>query len=142
MPTSINIYIYICIYWINKCIYVYTCTHVYTCVYMCIYWINKYIYMQINTCVQSSCINYEAKLEKLERWSVQPSERLACLGIMGEQLRAPLKPIEHHGTIVSRRVKGSYNRFDYIYMYIIYISTFSDCRCTYFSSLNWHKPSS
>jgi len=43
-------------------------------------------------------------MELLERSGVQPSERLACF--RGFWLRAPLKPLEHHGTMVSRDLRG------------------------------------
>ena len=46
-------------------------------------------------------------LENLPRSGVQLSERLAFLGIMGAQLRAPLKLPEHLGTIVLRGLGGS-----------------------------------
>ena len=41
--------------------------------------------------------------QKQQRSDVQLSERLASLGIMGAQLRAPLKPPVHHSTIILRK---------------------------------------
>ena len=39
----------------------------------------------------------------------QPSERLASVGIMGYQLGQHLKPLEYHGSLVSRRLSGDLN---------------------------------
>ena len=39
-------------------------------------------------------------LEKLQRSGVHLTERLASLGIMGDQLKAPLEQLQHHNTIV------------------------------------------
>ena len=50
----------------------------------------------------------EAVLEKLQRSGVQPSERLMSLGVMEDQLWDPLKPLEHHGTMVSRGLGGGW----------------------------------
>ena len=50
-----------------------------------------------------------AGLEQLQRSGVQLSESLAVLGIIGAQLRARLKPIEHHSSMVSRRLRGNIN---------------------------------
>ena len=43
-----------------------------------------------------------ADLEQLQGSGVQLSERLASLGIMGDQFKATLKPIKHQITMVPR----------------------------------------
>ena len=47
-----------------------------------------------------------AGVENLQRSSGQPYERLVSLGIMVEKLRASLKPLEHHGSVVPRGFRG------------------------------------
>ena len=37
---------------------------------------------------------------------LQKQQRLMCLGMMGDQLRAPLNPPTHHSTIVLRGLRG------------------------------------
>ena len=44
--------------------------------------------------------------EKRHRSDLWLSERLASLGIMAAQLRAPLKPPVHHSTIILRGLRG------------------------------------
>ena len=51
-------------------------------------------------------VGLRAQAEKQQRSDVQLSERLASLGIMGDQLRAPLKPPLHHCTTVLSGLKG------------------------------------
>ena len=48
-------------------------------------------------------------LDELQPSDVQLSDRLACEGIMGEQLRVPLKFPVHHSTIVLRGLRGILN---------------------------------
>ena len=43
---------------------------------------------------------------------LQPSDRVAPLGIMGFQLRVPLNPLENYGTMVPRGLKGALNWAD------------------------------
>ena len=50
-------------------------------------------------------------LEKLQRSGVQLSERLASLGIMGAQLRVPLKHPVHHSTIILRGLRNWQHSF-------------------------------
>ena len=54
-----------------------------------------YIYESISLERNKSEKIISAILEKLQRSGVQPSERLASLGIMGTQVRIPLKPLKH-----------------------------------------------
>ena len=49
--------------------------------------------------------------EKKARSDLQLSERLASLGIMGDQLRATLKPPVHHRAIVLRGLRGALHWF-------------------------------
>ena len=45
--------------------------------------------------------------EKLQRSGVQLFERLAPLGIVDDQLRGSLKPIQYHGVMVLRGLRGA-----------------------------------
>ena len=67
-----------------------------------------HFYLKVNFChfylIRNSCHFYSGPLTcpqsengKTIRW-IQPSERLAYLGIMGEELRAALKPLEYRNT--------------------------------------------
>jgi len=54
------------------------------------------------------CI-FENKLKKLQLSCAQLSERFACLGIMGAQVRALLKPLQHPSNTISRGSRGGHN---------------------------------
>jgi len=93
--------------------------------------------------------------EKQQRSDAQLSERLASLGIIGAQLRVPLKPSVHHNTIVLRGLRGAFNwaqlceffrPFEEMRRspgYRIIYSTENSCRKRFFQLVtdivdNWH----
>ena len=61
-----------------------------------------YIYMRIYRYIDTSFSRL--KKEKIQQSDVHSSYRIASFGIMGDQLRAHMNPLEHHGTIT---IKGS-----------------------------------
>ena len=76
-----------------------------------------YIYHIFKNVLKLKCLNKHQRLANfwhvnhyilLQRSDVQLSERLASLGIMGAQLRAPLKPPVHHSTIILSKWKCSF----------------------------------
>ena len=67
-------------------------------------WIGHEAEMQFCVCRHTlwlGCLGFGG-LAILQRSGVQPSERLAPLGILGAQLSNPMNPLEHHGTMVPR----------------------------------------
>ena len=54
-------------------------------------------------------LSCKQRLEKLQRSGVHPSEKLTSLGIKGESTRAPLTPLEHHGSMAPRYVRVTLN---------------------------------
>ena len=51
------------------------------------------------------CDCMEALVEKQPRLGVQMFKKLASLDIMEAQLQAPLKPLQHHGSMISRGLR-------------------------------------
>ena len=49
------------------------------------------------------------RMELKHRSGAKPSQRLLPLSIMKAQLRASLKPLEHHGNILPRGLMGLFN---------------------------------
>ena len=56
--------------------------------------------------VQTLCVDSLTSLDKKPQSDVELSKRLASLGIMGAQLRAPLKPLGHQTSMVLRGLWG------------------------------------
>ena len=70
-----------------------------------------------------------SRLVKMQRSDVQLSERLGCLCIMEIKLRATLKPLKHHDTMVLRGLRGPSIGSPIIPR----DGSLSNCRCIFFS---------